>query len=335
MPRASILLPCYNAAATLSACIDSIEAQQFSDVEVLAIDDGSTDATLPILRAWAARDARVRLFYPGRVGLVAALNLGLAEAHSDLIIRMDADDLMLPTRVGEQVLFAEANPGLGLVACQVELFPNELVQGGYREYLRWQNRCLTPAQIAAEIYVESPFAHPSVLLRRGVVQRLGGYADGPFPEDYELWLRMHHAGIAMQKIPQVLLRWRERDDRTSRVDRRYARSAFDQLRLRFLPKDPRLHRGRALAYWGAGRNTRQRSRLLIEQGFPASAWIDIDPRKIGQVVWGVPVHPPEWLARDPKPFVLVYVNTHGARDLIAATLAGYGYWPGEDYLGVG
>jgi hypothetical protein len=209
------------------------------------------------------------------------------------------------------------------------------VRAGYREYLRWQNRVLTPAQVAANMYVESPFAHPSVLFRRAAVQELGGYRDGPFPEDYELWLRMHAAGLPMAKLPRVLLAWREGEGRASRVDPRYAREAFDALRARFLAQDPRLRQGRPLAYWGAGRSTRQRARLLIERGFPPAAWIDIDPRKLGQVVWGAPVRPRSWLAQAPKPFVLVYVANHGAYDLISGWLAELGYAPGEDYLFVG
>jgi hypothetical protein len=164
---------------------------------------------------------------------------------------------------------------------------------------------------------------------------LGGYADGPFPEDYELWLRMHHAGLRMAKLARVLLLWRERDDRASRVDPRYAREAFDQLRARFLARDWRLRGGRDLVIWGAGRKTRLRARHLIEQGIRPHAWIDIDPRKIGHRVWELPVHPPEWLNRQPRPFVLVYVTTHGARDLIAGWLAQWGYQVGEDYLAVG
>jgi cellulose synthase/poly-beta-1,6-N-acetylglucosamine synthase-like glycosyltransferase len=334
-PAISIVMPFRDAAATLPECIDSIRAQSERDYEVVALDDGSRDASAALVAAWAAGDRRVRLMRPGRVGLVAALNLGLESARAPLVARMDADDIMLPERLGAQRALLEARPELALAATQVELFPAELVRDGYREYVRWQNSCISPDEIAANIYVESPFAHPSVMLRRAAALGLGGYAEGPFPEDYELWLRMQRAGMAMARVPSVLLRWRERPDRTSRTDPRYARERFDELRARFLADDPRLRQGRPLAYWGAGRATRQRARHLIERGFAPAAWIDIDPRKIGQVVWGAPVHPPSWLAQRPQPFVLVYVASHGARELIGAQLAELGYAPGRDYLAVG
>ncbi|MBW3622113.1 MAG: glycosyltransferase [Armatimonadetes bacterium] len=335
-PEISILLPIYNAADTLDECLDSIAGQTLDSYEVLAVDDGSQDASAEIVRRRAVDDPRIRLLEPGRVGLVRALNLGIEAARAPLLARMDADDLMLPERLRLQRDYLHQHPDVALVGCRVELFPPELVKEGYREYVRWQNACVTPEEIAANIYVESPLAHPSVMMRRSVVERLGGYADGPFPEDYELWLRMHHAGCRMAKVPEALLRWRERGDRTSRVDPRYAREAFDRLRAAYLAKDDRLRAARGFVVWGAGRKTRQRVRPLFEQGLTPAAWIDIDPKKIGNTVWGRPVRPAEWLINaDPRPFVLIYVARHGAREEVVECLEGWGYRLSEDYLAVG
>jgi glycosyltransferase involved in cell wall biosynthesis len=331
----SIVLPFRDAGATLPACLASIVRQRGVAFELVAVDDGSADDSAAVVARLARDDRRVRLLSPGRVGLVAALNLGAAEARGPLLARMDADDLMHPDRLRLQRDHLAANPDLALVGSRVALFPRRLVRAGYAEYERWQNRVLTPAEVSNNIYVESPFAHPSVMLRRAALTAVGGYRDGPFPEDYELWLRMHAAGLPMAKLPRVLLAWREGAGRASRVDPRYARAGFDALRAEYLARDPRLTQGRELVYWGAGRSTRLRARLLIERGFPPAAWIDIDPRKIGQRVWGAPVHPRAWLARRPKPFVLVYVANHGAHDLIGGWLAELGYAPGADYLFVG
>lgn len=335
-PPISVVMPLRDAAATLPACLASVARQSWADYELLAIDDGSTDASPELVAAAARADGRIRLLRPGRVGLVAALNLGLAEARAPLVARMDADDLMHPDRLGLQRDHLDANPELALVASRVALFPRRLVRAGYAEYLRWQNGVLSPQEVAANIYVEAPFAHPSVMLRRDAVLAFGGYHDGPFPEDYELWLRMHAAGLPMAKHPRVLLAWRESPTRASRVDPRYARAAFDELRATFLARDPQLAQGRPLVYWGAGRPTRLRARRLIDRGFPPAAWVDIDPRKLGQTVWGAPVRPRQWLAGlSPRPFVLVYVTNHGAHALIAGWLGAMGYTAGADYLFVG
>jgi len=108
------------------------------------------------------------------------------------------------------------------------------------------------------------------------------------------------------------------------------------LRANFLARDPRLQRNRPLAYWGAGRKTRKRSQLLIDHGFQPSVWIDIDPRKIGNRINNINVVDPHWLQRqDPRPFVLVYVANHGAREAIGTMLEEFGYEAGVDYLAVG
>lgn len=334
-PLVSVLLPFYNAAATLDETLHSIRQQTFTHFELIAVDDGSADASAAIVRAHAGDDARIHLLQPGRQGVVGAMNSALAAARAAIAARMDADDLMVPERLELQYRMLCDQPQLAAVGSQVQLFPAELVQGGFHEYIRWQNACLTPHDIADEIYVELPIANPSLMFRRDVVLALGGYRDGPFPEDYDMLLRLHHAGHAMAKVAQVLLHWRESTGRLTRTDARYSRDAFARLRSDYLARDPRLHSGRPLVICGAGRRTRQRAQLLLEHGFRPVAWIDIDPRKIGNSVQGVPVHAPQWLDQEDKPFVLSYVTNHGARDIIAAQLQGMGYLRGRDYLMVG
>jgi glycosyltransferase involved in cell wall biosynthesis len=329
------VLPFRNALPTLPECLDSVQQQSLGDFEALLVDDGSGDGSAEIVRERAREDRRLMLLQPGRIGLVAALNLGIAHARAGLIARMDADDIMHPDRLRLQYERLHRDSDIALVGCQVELFPEHAVRAGYREYVRWQNRCVEPHDIAANLYVESPLAHPSVMMRKGAVEAAGGYAEGPFPEDYDLWLRMHEAGCRMAKVPRVLLSWRERHDRTSRVDARYSREAFDGLRARYLARDRRVRSARELVVWGGGRPTRLRVRRLLEHGVRAQAWVDVNPRRIGKTIWGLPVHPPVWLDREPRPFVLVYVTSHGARDEVAAALEGWGYRRGVDYLAVG
>ena len=335
-PTVSVLLPYRDAEATLGACLDSIADQSLDAWELVAVDDHSQDGSADLVARRADADSRIRpMSNPGR-GLVDALNAGLAAARSDLVARMDADDLMDPRRLALQTEALIADPELAVLGTRVRLFPEHLVQAGYREYVRWQNACLTPRDMADEMFVESPLAHPSVCFRRSVVVAAGGYLDGDFPEDYELWLRLRSLGLRIAKLPEVLVHWREGDGRLSRVDPRYAREAFDAVRARYLADDlaGRLD-GRDLAIWGAGRKTRRRCRHLLARGYAPVAWVDIDPRKIGNRLGGVPVVDPDWLDRRPRPFVLCYVTNHGARDDIAGALGDLGYGRGRDYLMVG
>lgn len=334
-PRVSVILPFHNAEATLEECLDSVRNQTLREFEIIAVDDGSTDGSTERIRRCSREDPRFRLLQPGRIGLVAAMNLGVARSQGALVARMDADDLMRPERLAVQKAYLLENPHIALVSCQVTLFPADRIRSGYREYVRWQNLCLSHTDIADNLFVESPHAHPSVMFRRPVFDSLGGYREGDFPEDYDLWLRMAEAGHAMAKVPRVLLDWRESPDRLSRTDPRYGREAFDRLRARYLSRDPRVKDAGELCIWGAGRTTRKRVRRLLDLGIHHSGWIDIDPRKIGKTIWGRPVHSPHWLDRNPHPFVLIYVTNHGAREEIEENLHAMGYHRGSHYLAVG
>jgi hypothetical protein len=249
---------------------------------------------------------------------------------------MDADDRMHPRRLELQYRHLMRHANIGVLGCRVRAFPSDALTEGFREYMRWQNGRISEEAIASDIYLESPLAHPSVMLRKGVVQRHGAYRPGMFPEDYELWLRLIKAGVSLAKLPQTLLDWRDGPARTSRRDPRCSKDAFDRLRARYLAHDPRLLRNRLnLAIWGAGRATRRRVRHLLKLGYRPAAWIDIDPRKIGNRIDGVPVVEPAWLAKVDRPFVLSYVAVHGARECIECELERLGYRKGVSYLNVG
>jgi len=335
-PLVSVLLPFHNAAQTLGECIDSILAQTLADIEIIAVNDFSNDESLELLQQYGAD--RIRVIENDCRGLVSALNTGLAYCRAPMVARMDADDIMYSNRLEEQYEYLRKHHDLVLVATQARKFPEATVRNGYREYMRWQNSVLSSDDIYNQIYIESPFAHPSVMFRRDSVIAAGAYREGAFPEDYELWLRLLHMGHRMEKLSQVLLDWRESDTRLSRVSDNYSRNAFDRIRAEYLSQDRRIH-NKPIAFWGAGRKTRQRARHLLEKGFEAKVWIDIDPKKIGNRIHGIEVVEPAWLQQamryGNKPFVLNYVTNHGARDIARNYLERIGYILGQDYLEVG
>ena len=339
-PLLAVLLPFYNSASTLAETLDSILAQTFKDFVLIAVDDGSTDSSGEIVRDYMQRDQRIELLQIEHQGVVGAMNHALNHCKAPICARMDADDIMAPERLQRQWDYLYENPEVALVGSCVSLFPDEIIQDGFNEYIRWQNACITPQQIADNIYVELPIANPSICFRREVIREMGGYRDGDFPEDYELLLRLHQNGHQMAKLPEVLLHWRDSEGRLTRTDERYSRTAFDRVRAAYLAADPRLKQGRPLVYWGAGRATRRRIAHLVGHGHLPHAWIDVDPDKMGRVYEGAPVVAPTWLQKpwlspEEKPFVLSYVSNHGARELIVDHLERGGYRNGEDYLIVG
>ena len=216
MPDISVILPCYNTAPYLPECIASLEAQTFTNFEVVAVDDGSTDETGAILQQWAARDSRVRVLTPGRLGLVGALSLAAQNARAELLARMDADDVAMPERLHRQHHLLREQPHVAACGTAVRYFPREQVRDGARAYEEWLNVLQEPAQLARDIFVECPIAHPTLLMRRAAFAAVGGYQPRGWPEDYDLILRLWSAGFALSNSPEVLLHWRERADRASR-----------------------------------------------------------------------------------------------------------------------
>ncbi|UCB55254.1 MAG: glycosyltransferase, partial [Thiotrichales bacterium] len=267
----SVLLPFHNAADTIAECVESMLAQSLTAFEIVAVDDCSSDDSAQILQAY--QDERIRLVDSAQRGLVPALNTGLACCKAPLVARMDADDIMHTDRLLKQYEYMRCHHDVVLVATQARKFPQASIRNGYREYMRWQNSVLSCEDVNNQIYIESPFAHPSVMFRRDSINAAGAYRSGKFPEDYELWLRLAQKGYRMEKLAEVLLDWRESGDRLSRVSENYSRSAFDRVRAEYLSRDPRIL-NRPIAFWGAGRKTRQRVQYLLDKGFEPTAWID-------------------------------------------------------------
>ncbi len=327
-------MPVWNAAATLSIALASVLGQTERDLELVAVDDGSSDSSAAILDEQARHDPRLRVLHVPHAGLVPALELGLRATRGRLVARMDADDVSLPERLARQRAHLDRHDDVGLVATRVVFDGDRTRAAGYARHVDWQNRLLSHMDIALARFVESPLAHPSVMFRRSLVERLGGYAHGPFPEDYELWLRWLDADVRMEKLAEPLLVWRDGPGRLSRVDRRYTPDAFYRVKARYLARWLARHNPRHpdIVAWGAGRLTRARLRHLREAGVRVTAFVDIDPRKIGTRIGGVPVVAPDDLPPHGRCFVVSYVGSVDARERIVTRLAALGYRAGEDYL---
>ena len=337
MPLVSVLLPCYNAARTLKETLESLSCQTLEDFEVIAVDDGSTDATSSILQEWEEVDQRIHLIGQTHSGIVTALNAGMQACQSPFIARMDADDLAHPKRLALQVAFLEQHPEIAVVGCRVRGYPPEDVRQGFSIYLDWQNSLLTNEDIRREMFIESPLAHPSVIVRKEWLFKVGGYQEHGWPEDYDLWLRLYLAGAGFAKLPEILLDWREHTARLTRQDSRYSLENFLRAKAYYLVRGPLLERD-AVFLWGAGMVGRRLSKHLLRQGAPLKAFVDVDPVKIGRTRRGLPILSPEdlpeWWERSPNPVVLAAVGARGARQLIRQRLESYGLREAQDWWSV-
>ena len=286
-PLVSVLVPARDEAEYLEEALRSLAEQTLDDFEVLVVDDGSLDETADIAAAFVAADRRFRLIRQPRLGVVAAAERARAEARGRFIACMDGDDVARPQRLELQV---EALQGEPLAACGggVRYFSAEHVSDGLRRYERWLNSLTTVELAERDVFVESPIANPTLFARREVLAAVGGYRETPWPEDYDLVLRLWASGGRFRNLESVVLDWRDHPARLSRTSPRYTVEAFASCRVHHL-RTSLLRDGRDVVVWGAGPVGKLFARELLQARVRVVAFVEVDPRKIGKRIYGVPV----------------------------------------------
>jgi len=330
MPRVSVLMPVRDAARTVRAAAASILRQTERDLALVCVDDGSTDATPEVLARLSERDRRVVVVRGPGEGIARALSRGLSRCDGEFVARMDADDVARPTRLARQLEALGADPSLAAAGSAVSLFPRREVREGMRRHAAWLNGLTTPELVRRDLFVEAPLVHPAATIRRSALDAAGGWRDGPFPEDYDLWLRLAEAGGRLTNLPEVLLGWRESPGRLTRTDPRYALPRHVALKCAFLARGPLSGRGE-VAIWGAGETGKRFADGLRREGIAVALFVEVDRKKIGRTVRGAPVVGYEEVARARGLPLLVAVGAPGARDLIRAELARAGFRDAVDY----
>lgn len=330
-----MLIPVWNAAATLAEALDDVAAQTMPDWECIVVLDGPSDTSAEIANEYATRDARFRVLARPHEGLVAALNAGLAEVRAPIVARFDADDRMHPERLARQQALLEARPEVGVVTCGVAYdvvgVAPERGGAGMDRHVAWLNSLDTPTQMRAARCIDAPVVHPATAFRTELVNALGGYRDGPFAEDHDLWLRLFQRGVGFGRVPETLVTWRDRADRMTRRDLRYAEDLRRKLVHLHLLEGPLAHRRARI--WGAGRYGRRHAQELLQCGASVDDLIDVDPRKIGQrMAGGLLVVAAASLGPPDGRLILAAVASAGARALIADFLAARGYEEERDWL---
>lgn len=270
MPAISILLPVRDAEPWLRASLASLERQTFTDLEIVAVDDGSRDRSGELLERAARRDPRLRVVHTAPQGLPLALNAALAVARGGWIARHDADDLSHRRRFERQAAFLAAHPDVDVLGTRLRLFPLAASGAGMRRWVEWHNRLVTHEAMAAESLIDSPLAHGTAVIRRRVLEAAGGWNERGWAEDLDLWLRLLASGARFAKLPLTLYGWRQHGSNSTRRDPRYAVERFTALKCEALTRG--LLKGeRHVHLAGVGESLARWQRALASRGLRVTA----------------------------------------------------------------
>ncbi len=316
-------MPVRDGQAFLDEALRSIAEQTHEDLEVVVVDDGSRDASGDIAGEWALRDRRFRVVHQEPLGFLAASRRACLEARGRYIAAMGADDIARPHRLEVQLAALEQE---GLDACGggVTYFPT--ATDGLRRYERWLNSLTTVEAARRDVFVECPIGHPTLFARAYAV----AYRLVDWPEDYDLVLRLWAAGGRFRNVAEPVLDWRDHPTRLARTDQRYSLPAFARCKAHYLS----LHvlRGRPAVVWGAGPVGKLHARVLLDAGVGVAAFVDVDERKIGKRVYGIPVVPHGDGPRDGV--VLGAVAGERARARLRELARAQGRHEGDDFIAV-
>jgi hypothetical protein len=203
VPTVSVVLSVKNGGHELPRALGTILNQSFTDFELIAINNGSTDETRSYLDSIA--DPRVRVFHQEDAGLAGALNRGISLARGRYIARQDHDDLADPSRIGKQAEFLDARPDHALVGTRAEIWVGDTPTG------RFHDHPTEDSDLRFALLFNNYFVHSSVMMRKAALDEVGVYSTDRSrqpPEDYELWSRIARR-FRVANLPERLTIYRE------------------------------------------------------------------------------------------------------------------------------
>lgn len=325
--KVSIILPFFNAEKTLKKAIESIVNQEYSDYELILINNNSTDKSKKIALSFVEIYKNVLLFNEAQQGVVFASALGLLKASGSYIARMDADDIAFPQKINLQVNYLNQNTTIDALATVVR-FESNLKSKGFQRFVNWSNSVLSTEEIFLSRFIEFPLVNPSIMFRRKSIEKFGFYENGDFPEDYELFLRWIEKGANFAKINKPLLQWNDSESRLTRTSSIYSAEKFYQIKAKYLALWLKKNKQTKIAVWGAEKRPRNRAKYLKNFGIEIVLYIDIiRDRSIPEdCVYYNEVE----TYRDI--FIVSYIAKETARQEISAFLDSNNFKIGKDYI---
>ena len=334
-------MPVRNEASLLPGCLKDILFQTLTEIELVIVDDGSTDKTAEVLKEASKRDHRIRVINTNPNGIISALNTGLAECNGQYIARMDADDRMDKTRLEKQLKLMKSNPELELSGCRIGGFTNSgMISQSIEKYQSWSNSLISHQQIEYDLFAECPIAHPTFFATRQLFNKLGGYSINPWAEDYDFILRAYKAGAKLAKHPEKLVQKYHASGRLSRVEAIYKRPAMFEAKAHYMLEFGLLKNRLGVLIAGSGPTGRQVAESFEKRGVKILGYVDNRPgppdRKVkSRPAWGFRDLPPaEFLEKFRDALILLAIGDSKGQRAFAKLLRKHGFIENSDFIRV-
>ncbi|OGD83846.1 hypothetical protein A2572_02660 [Candidatus Collierbacteria bacterium RIFOXYD1_FULL_40_9] len=204
-PLVSVIIPVYNANGYLLQAVDSIQNQTYKNLEIIVIDDGSTDETPKILGTIAKKDKRIKILTNKKnLNIASSLNRGIKLAKGKFIARMDADDIALPNRIEKQIKFLQTHPGVVILGGQCKTIDITDKVIGHKFFP------VLDKDIKDAMYFENPIQHPTVIFNTNLIPKNFTWYNTNLPpaEDYDLFFRLAQFG-KFHNLKSVVLKYRQ------------------------------------------------------------------------------------------------------------------------------
>ncbi len=220
--KISIVMAVYNGSDLLDQTLKSIGKQTYSNWELIIVDDGSNNSTVELIKKYMKKNSRIKLIRQSNQGQTKALNTGLKQVSGEFVARIDADDIMLPTRLDKQVKFLNEHPEIGLVGSSVN----------YCDESNKHFFILTPPtthnELVSQLIRRNPFVHSSIMFRSKILDKVGLYNTRlKAAQDYDYWMRISQK-FRVANIPEILVTIRKHDSNISA--KYYRRQAIGSLK---------------------------------------------------------------------------------------------------------
>ena len=258
-PVVSVIIPAYNAQGFLNDAVESATSQTYPELDIIIVDDGSTDGTGDAADSLARGDARVRVIHQPNAGLAAARNTALRTVRGDFVCFLDADDAFLPEKVEKQTDFLRANPEIGLVY-------SDLYLGDAQLGARQLRRTGTPPLSFPDLFVLRNWFQPIVpMLTAALVRRVGFFDESlAAAEDWDYWIRCA-AETQFGYLPEPVAVYRRHPTQMSRQSERMSRAQNQLIAKHYAHSAVSHRRARAARHLESAKSSKRQPLLMVRE----------------------------------------------------------------------